>query len=74
MLSSLKAGIHYIDLVNASIPGDAFRLNLECVRLEKQLCKICMDAENKRKLVNKKGSLKQGQKFAKVHEECCLEK
>jgi len=63
MLSSLKAGIHYIDLVNETIPGNAFRLNRESVRLEKQLCKICIDAENKRKLGNKKGSLKQRQTF-----------
>ena len=63
MLSSLKAGIHYIDLVNETIARNAFRLNRESVRLEKQLCKICIDAENTKKLVNKKGSLKQRQTF-----------
>ena len=63
MLSSLKAGVYYIDLVNVSIPGDGFRLNHESVRLETQLSKICINAENKRKIVNRKGSLKQRQLF-----------
>ena len=64
VLSSLKAGgVYYIDLVNVNIPGDAFRLNRESVRLETQLSKICIDAENKRKIVNRKGSLKQRQIF-----------
>lgn len=35
MLSSLKAGLYYIDLVNVSTPGDAYRLNRKSVyRLE----------------------------------------
>ena len=63
MLSSLKAGVYYIDLVNLSIPGDAFRLNRESVRLETQLSKICINAENNRKIANRKGSLKQRQLF-----------
>ena len=63
MLSSSNTGVYYIDLVNVGIPGDAFRLNCKSVRLETQLSKICFDAENKRKIVNRKGSLKQRQIF-----------
>ena len=63
MLSSLKAGVYYIDLVNVGIPGDAFRLDRKSVRLETQLSKICIDAENKRKTANRKGSHKQRQIF-----------
>ena len=40
MLSSLKAGVYYIELVNISIQGDVFRLNRESVRLETQLSKM----------------------------------
>ena len=60
MFPSLKAGIHYIDLVKASILGDAFCLDCESVNWKNSCVKF---AENKSKLVNKKGSLNQRQTF-----------
>lgn len=55
--------LKYIELMNLSIPGDAFRLNKESVRLEKQFSRIATDSENKRKALNKMGNLKKRKEF-----------
>ena len=49
--------------MNLNIPGKAFLLDSRSARLESQLSKACIDAENKRKFLNKKGTVKQRQEF-----------
>ena len=56
-------GCLYIDLVNMCMPGNAFRLNRQSVRLETQLSNSCIVADAKRRAINKKGSAKQRQEF-----------
>lgn len=63
--SHLKAGLYYIELVNVSIPGDAFCLNHRSVGPETQLSQICIDAETRKKIPNEKGHFKQRQTFWK---------
>ena len=60
---TLQAGILYIDLVNLSIPGNAFRLNRKSERLETVLSNSCIVADAKRRQINKKGSPRQRQEF-----------
>ena len=60
---TLQAGIFNIDLVNLSIPGNAFRLNRKSERLETVLSNSCIVADAKRREINRKGSSKQRQEF-----------
>lgn len=53
---TLQLGILYIDLVNLSIPGNAFRLNRPSQGLETLLANSSIVAEAKRPQLNKKGS------------------
>jgi len=46
---SLPPGVLYIDLVNLSIPGDAFRLSRKSKRLETQLSNSCIAVDAKRR-------------------------
>lgn len=52
---TLQLGILYIDLVNLSIPGNAFRLNRPSQGLETLLANSSIVAEAKRPQLNKKG-------------------
>ena len=60
---TLQQGILYIDLVNLSIPGNAFRLNRQSQGLETLLANSSIVAEAKRPQLNKKGSPTQRQEF-----------
>lgn len=57
---TLQLGILYIDLVNLSIPGNAFRLNRPSQGLETLLANSSIVAEAKRPQLDKKGSPTQG--------------
>lgn len=51
--SHLKAGLYYIELVNVSIPGDAFCLNHRSVRPETQLSQICIATQTETNILEK---------------------
>ena len=69
---SLPPGVLYIDLVNLSIPGDAFRLSRKSKRLETQLSNSCIAVDAKRRQINKKGSPKQRQEFLDSHKKLAI--
>lgn len=69
---TLQLGILYIDLVNLSIPGNAFRLNRPSQGLETLLANSSIVAEAKRPQLNKKGSPTQRQEFLNSYKKIAI--
>lgn len=69
---TLQLGNLYMDLVNLSIPGNAFRLNRPSQGLETLLANSSIVAEAKRPQLNKKGSPTQRQEFLDFYKKIAI--